>query len=198
MDLTRSLASDKIIDDEFSGNSGVYAIINNINGRVYIGESAFMMARICDHRQYLRRGAHINKGLQSDFDIFGEAAFSYVVLEYCMEFELRFKETFWVDFVDESRLYNIAKCNIRHDNLLDEIGKDIIRRDWCGNVTKEELFFCSEHFGKVKLERVGDAREYKMTVLEAAEKQCVSAWDIRQKWNEEIRRQLKGIKTLKR
>lgn len=57
-------------------SAGVYAILCLVSGRVYFGVSYDMKERVSSHKFALRAGNHSNKGMQRDFDAFGEAAFS--------------------------------------------------------------------------------------------------------------------------
>lgn len=62
--------------------SGIYQIINRVNGKQYIGSAINLKRRWAAHLRYLRRGLHYNQHLQRAFDRSGEAAFSFSVLEY--------------------------------------------------------------------------------------------------------------------
>ncbi len=66
-----------------SAVSGVYAIVNTVTGKRYIGSSAGMRRRWVGHRNQLRRGAHHSVKLQAAYDKYGEAAFMFVVLCEC-------------------------------------------------------------------------------------------------------------------
>jgi len=59
--------------------SGVYAITNNINGKVYIGHTSNLRRRYSSHWANLRNGRHHNTRLQAEWDEFGESNFSFVV-----------------------------------------------------------------------------------------------------------------------
>ena len=62
-------------------NSGIYEIYNRLNHRVYIGRSVNIQNRILQHLWSLRNGDHHNSALQYDWDRFGEANFSWLVLQ---------------------------------------------------------------------------------------------------------------------
>jgi group I intron endonuclease len=64
-------------------NSGVYIILNTINGYVYSGSTTDVQKRIWHHQSILRRGKHINPNLQKDWDKYGEDAFEFNVVCYC-------------------------------------------------------------------------------------------------------------------
>lgn len=60
---------------------GIYAIKNNKNGRIYIGQSVDIAHRFQYHKWFLKNGEHDNKRLQKDFDKYGIKAFNFEVLE---------------------------------------------------------------------------------------------------------------------
>jgi group I intron endonuclease len=64
-----------------SNKGGVYKLTNKNNGRVYIGSAKTFKTRWHNHTASLRRQKHHNKYLQADFDICGEEAFVFEVLE---------------------------------------------------------------------------------------------------------------------
>ena len=62
-------------------SSGVYAITNTVNEKVYIGSSVRTKSRINHHRHMLRSGTHHNPHLQSAWKHYGEQSFSFSLLE---------------------------------------------------------------------------------------------------------------------
>lgn len=77
--------------------SGVYAIRNNINGKLYIGSSLNLRKRRNDHFHLLRINKHFNSHLQSSWDKYGAISFEFIVLECCNEQVLIAKENAWMD-----------------------------------------------------------------------------------------------------
>lgn len=62
--------------------SGIYTIINNVTGKLYIGESLDIYRRWHnEHIPQLRKNCHYNKELQNDFNKYGEENFSFEILE---------------------------------------------------------------------------------------------------------------------
>lgn len=93
------------------GRSGVYAITNIVNGKVYIGCTVNIKARWHHHRSRLRCNKHRNIYLQRSWDKYGEDAFEFGVLEHVDNLEeLHIAEQFWVDIYREGDkdLYNIG------------------------------------------------------------------------------------------
>lgn len=71
--------------------TGIYAIINQINGKMYIGESTHLENRYVQHFSNLRRKVHCNQKLQNAFNKYGEECFTYKILEQCSD-EERFEK----------------------------------------------------------------------------------------------------------
>lgn len=61
--------------------SGIYAIINTVNGKQYIGSAVNIARRWRQHRLALRRGCHHSRSLQRAWDKYSEAAFGFRMLE---------------------------------------------------------------------------------------------------------------------
>lgn len=64
--------------------SGVYAIYNMISMAKYVGSAGDIRRRIWDeHLWDLRRKTHCNPHLQASFNLYGEEAFAFGLLEEC-------------------------------------------------------------------------------------------------------------------
>ena len=50
----------------------VYALQHNITGRIYVGLTKHLKERIYSHLYALRKNRHVNKGMQDDFNKYGE------------------------------------------------------------------------------------------------------------------------------
>jgi len=61
--------------------SGIYAIVNKINGHRYVGSAVDIPSRWRSHVYHLRKGNHHSKHLQSAWDKYGRECFSFIVLE---------------------------------------------------------------------------------------------------------------------
>lgn len=77
--------------------SGVYIIINTINGKVYVGSSIDVEKRFGEHKSGLRNKSHKNIYLQNAWNKYGEDAFEFKALEYIEESLLLEREQFWMD-----------------------------------------------------------------------------------------------------
>ena len=61
--------------------SGIYQIVNTVNGKVYVGSAARFRTRWATHRSLLRKCTHGNEHLQRAWNKYGEASFDFSVLE---------------------------------------------------------------------------------------------------------------------
>lgn len=59
----------------------VYKITNLINNKIYVGESLDIDRRWKDHTDDLNNNKHINYKLQEEWNIYGESAFKFEVIE---------------------------------------------------------------------------------------------------------------------
>lgn len=81
-------------------NCGVYLIRCEVSGHGYVGSSKVMKRRWKSHRTQLRGGRHSNFKLQAAWNKYGEAAFSFNILELCSEDNLREREVEWIAKLD--------------------------------------------------------------------------------------------------
>jgi group I intron endonuclease len=87
--------------------SGIYAIVNNVNGKRYIGSAVDISHRWDQHVSDLRKGKHKNKHLQSAWNKYGEGSFNFKVIECCDKTALIQREQFYIDTLIPE--YNKAK-----------------------------------------------------------------------------------------
>ena len=100
----------KQIANDLAKKSGIYMLLNKINGKRYIGSSKNLRARLWEHRSLLRHNKHINQHLQNAWNKYGEINFDYSIIEFCDE-NIRYeKEQFYVDAIKPE--YNISIVNV--------------------------------------------------------------------------------------
>lgn len=95
--------------------SGIYAIINNINGNLYVGSATNVRKRWQAHRKDLRSNKHHSIYLQRAYNKYGIENFKYVVLTFCDKEDTLKKEQYFIDFFGMENLYNI--CPTAGSNL---------------------------------------------------------------------------------
>lgn len=92
-----------------SNTSCVYVIYNAISKKFYVGSAVNFARRLSDHRSKLRKERHINPYLQRSWNLHGEAAFEFLILERCKAEELLQTEQFYLDlWWGTGRLFNIS------------------------------------------------------------------------------------------
>lgn len=89
-----------------SCNSGVYAIVNLANGKVYVGSSINLRGRESQHFRGLYSGNHPIPYLQRSWDKYGASRFCFVVLESCAPHECVVKEQDWLDRLQPYKFVN--------------------------------------------------------------------------------------------
>lgn len=75
---------------------GIYAIKNQANGKVYIGQSVDIARRWRDHLNELKQNKHRNSHLQSAFLMYGVEAFTFEIIEECSREMLDELEHFYI------------------------------------------------------------------------------------------------------
>ena len=91
---------------EITKQSGIYAIINTQNGKMYIGSAVNFGTRWRRHRYELVRGIHHSVVLQRAWDKYGESALRFEALLLCAREHLLFYEQRCLDGFNPA--YNIA------------------------------------------------------------------------------------------
>jgi group I intron endonuclease len=78
---------------------GIYKITNNINNKVYIGQSVNLKDRLKTHiKKGLGAEVATNNKLYQSLKNEGVENFSYNIVEYCTREELNQKEKFWIEY----------------------------------------------------------------------------------------------------
>lgn len=105
---------------------GIYKITNNVNGKVYIGQSINIKARWKDHIHALNRNDSRCTLLQRAWNKYKQESFSFKILELCQEDELDDVETKYIEFYDAiNNGYNIEPGGNKNKHLSDETKKKI-------------------------------------------------------------------------
>lgn len=87
--------------------SGIYQVINLVNGKRYIGSSNSIKRRWYEHRKHLCEGLHPNPLLQNSWNKHGSSSFKMSLLEEVGDIQLlRAREIFWIEALRPE--YNIA------------------------------------------------------------------------------------------
>lgn len=90
--------------------SGIYAILNLVNQKCYIGSANNIYSRFESHREALNENIHKNKHLQNAYNKHRKQNFKFIILEkfsYNHRDELYDLEQEYLDTFDGKLLYNI-------------------------------------------------------------------------------------------
>lgn len=86
---------------------GIYKITNNINGKIYVGQSNNIQRRFLEHKN---RGAtsriHVDIAIQK----YGKENFSFEVIEECTIEQLNQKEMYWISYFNS--VENGYNCSV--------------------------------------------------------------------------------------
>lgn len=77
--------------------TGIYKIVNKINGKVYVGSSVNINKRWLEHVSYLNRGVHHSIKLQRSYNKYGSEFFEMSIIELCSSCILIEREQYWID-----------------------------------------------------------------------------------------------------
>lgn len=106
---------------------GIYKIVNNINGKIYIGQSVEIEKRWKRHINELNRLVHKNKHLERAWIKYGQDNFSFEIIEVCKKEELDSKERYWIKYYS-SNDYNCGYNQDSGGQEGKEINRDVIER----------------------------------------------------------------------
>lgn len=85
---------------------GIYKITNNINGKIYIGQSNNIKRRFSEHKT---KGKESRILVDISIQKYGEENFSFDIIEECPVDKLNERETYWINFYKQnSVLYNLS------------------------------------------------------------------------------------------
>ena len=184
--------------------SGVYAIVNLKNGKVYVGSALSIRGRLTNHRNDLRGGKHCNSYLQRAWDKSGEKAFRFDVLEECEPFRCVEREQYWIDSLKSFQ----RSCGY---NLNQKAGND--GRLGCKHTAESRAKMSASHRGSSTWQngvlaaartnrgksrplevrrKIGNSQRGKPTAASHREAMMANHWSKRRDAAEIIRRSVEG------
>jgi group I intron endonuclease len=100
-------------------HSGIYAILNIENEKIYVGSANDFQDRWRLHLLELNRNNHHNRHLQRAYNMYGRGAFIFVILQYSISW-LEQLEQHWIDKLDSTNIevgYNICKAGRNREGV---------------------------------------------------------------------------------
>lgn len=94
--------------------SGIYKIVNKVNGKLYIGSAVDADSRFYFHKYGLKKGIHHSNHLQKAVNKYGIETFEFVLIEVIenpTKKLLEERENYWINFYDSAnpqKGYNIC------------------------------------------------------------------------------------------
>lgn len=83
------------------GKPAIYKIVNTVNNKLYIGSCVGHYQRKGQHWYRLRVGTHDNNHLQSSWNLYGEEAFLFEIIEFVEDVNKLIElEQMWIDKLD--------------------------------------------------------------------------------------------------
>lgn len=144
--------------------SGIYKIMNKIDGNIYIGSSKDVNIRKSMHFSRLKNNKHSNKKLQNAYNKYGINNFEFFVIEYCKEEDLQRLEQIWLDILytslDNREFYNLTRYvdtpsrGIKRGSLSDETKRKI-------SESQKGKIISSEHREKLRIAGLGKSSNNK-------------------------------------
>ena len=94
--------------------SGIYAIVNTLNGHFYIGSAVDLYHRKVLHFSDLRKSEHHSRYFQNAYNLYGADAFRFVIIEYVeVAKDLIEREQHYIDTLNpEYNIRTIANSNL--------------------------------------------------------------------------------------
>lgn len=89
---------------------GIYKITNNINGKIYIGQSNNIQRRFLEHKN---RGATSRIPVDIAIQKYGKENFSFEIIEECTIEQLNQKEMYWISYFNS--VENGYNCSVGGD-----------------------------------------------------------------------------------
>ena len=135
---------------------GIYKITNNVNGKMYIGQSINIEQRWVEHLRELNGNKHYNQHLQNSWNKYGESNFKFDIVEECIRNDLNNKERYWIAMYDTQNKrcgFNISNGGVQGCSVSEETRKKLSDSRIGRFTGKDNPFYGKTHSDEVK-ERV--------------------------------------------
>lgn len=124
---------------KYKNNIGIYKIVNNINGKTYIGQTKEgFQRRYYLHDWKLRNNIHDNFHLQSSFNKYGDTHFTFEIVEIIDDVKLLDeREKYWIQYYRK-----ICKCyNVQDGGQPESLHRYITdeQRKYVGELNRQRM-----------------------------------------------------------
>ncbi len=165
--------------------TGIYKIVNTINGHKYVGSAVDMKKRWKRHLYELEASKHHSPKLQNAWNKYGEDAFEFSVIEECERARkvLLGREQYWMDTLESygPSGYNIAKhaanpmLGRAHTTETREKMSDAQKGKIISEETRAKLSAAATNSSPETRKKISDARKGKKASAQTRAKMSVSA-----------------------
>ena len=125
--------------------SGIYAIVNLVNKKVYIGSSTNISKRWRQHKNELRIGIHSNNHLQKSWNKYSESKFVFSILEESSKESLIEREIYWI------RHYNSISGDLGYNQTIPNTAEYRNPEKQIGNKLKKEIVAIEKVSGEISI-----------------------------------------------
>jgi group I intron endonuclease len=151
--------------------SGIYKIINKLNGKIYIGSTINFRLRKNLHFSRLERNVHENKHIQNAYNKYGKENLNFKILFICNKELLTFFEQIVIDKLKPE--YNICKKadrpnpRIYTEDMKIKVSKEhkgkIISNDTRKKISESHLGkkLSKEHIENIRISHIGHSTSNK-------------------------------------
>lgn len=111
-DITKNIvmkSNKETSNDTLNPKSGIYKIVNKVDGKYYVGSSKNIIKRWSTHTNKLIRGVHKNQKLQSAWNKHKESSFDFLIVEETIQSQLLTNEQKYLDIAksEQDKCYNL-------------------------------------------------------------------------------------------
>lgn len=133
------------IDKENRKKSGVYKIVNQNNGKIYIGSACVLISRFNSHFSLLKNNKHDNAHLQNSYNKHGADSFLFSIVELASVEDLLLREQHYLDFYFDNgvQCFNM-NCSVAPITLNNKYRKDFKLIDPNGQLIEFKSCFITD------------------------------------------------------
>jgi group I intron endonuclease len=149
--------------------SGIYKIVNKINGKYYVGSSKHILGRRGRwnrHKQTLRKNCHSNDHLQNAWNKCGKESFEFVIVEEVPTELLLIAEQKYLDIAknETDKCYNLSFISDRPE--MTDVIIEKMKLTFSKNYKKENHPNFGKHISDDTKRKIGESNSGKIPSLE--------------------------------